>query len=240
MIDSSADCRRFFVTGSDTNVGKTRISCLLLSAAQKAGRHVGAYKPVASGVSRIEDSDAFQLWSAIGKRASVKQVCPQSYVAPLAPGMAAELEGRFVSIPQILEGYRYWQAKANFLLVEGAGGLYSPITADYLNADLAKELALPLIVVVANRVGAMNQTLLTLEAARAMNLGVAAIVLNQTNSAEFSPKAIRHPEYLQAAMERLKLSAAPILEVAYQQAEIDESDFMRLTAKATLDEGSMT
>ncbi len=154
MSESSPVCRRFFVTGSDTNVGKTRMSCLLLSAAEKVGRQVGAYKPIASGVGRLEESDAFQLWSAIGKRASLKQVCPQSYSAPLAPSMAAELEGRSISIPQILEGYRYWEANADFLLVEGAGGLYSPIMADYLNSDLANDLALPLIVVVANRVGA--------------------------------------------------------------------------------------
>ncbi len=85
----------------------------------------------------------------------------------------------------------------------------------------------------------MNQTLLTLEAARAMNLTVAAIILNQTNSDEFSPKAIRHPEYLQAAMERLKMPATPIVEVAFQQAEIDDCDFKKLTAITTLDRKPM-
>jgi dethiobiotin synthetase len=228
LSNSSSIRNRFFVTGSDTDVGKTWVSCLLLAAAQRFFSHLGAYKPVASGVSRLEESDAFQLWSAIGKRSSVEQVCPQSFVAPLAPSMAAELEGRSVSIPQILDGYRYWEENSDFLLVEGAGGLYSPITFDYLNADLAKDLALPLVVVVANRVGVINQTLLTLEAARVMNLSVAVIILNQMTLEEFAPKDSRHPEYLQSAMEKLKLPPAPIVEVAYQQIEIDEKAFKKL------------
>ncbi len=227
-MNPSRSFQGFFVTGSDTDVGKTWVSCLLLATARKKFRKVGAYKPVASGVERLEDSDPYLLWKAIGQRESVDQVCPQRFTAPLAPSIASELEGRSISTPRILEGYQDWKANSDFLLVEGAGGLYSPITLNYLNADLAHGLGLPLILVVANRLGAINQTLLTLQAALARQLPIAAIVLNQTCKEAFHSSQSRHPEFLEAAMLRLGLPQAPIVEIGYQQNEIALETFRRI------------
>jgi dethiobiotin synthetase len=218
----------YFVTGSDTDVGKTWVSCLLLTTAQKCFRKVGAYKPVASGVDRLENSDPYQLLNAISRSENVDRICPQQFKAPLAPFIAAELEGRSISRHQILEGYQYWKESSDFLLVEGAGGLFSPLDCDYLNADLARDLGLPLIVVIESRVGAINQTLLTLQAACVYQLPVAAIVLNQACSEAFHSSQKRYPDLLNSAMHRLGLPSAPILEFAFQQDVVEVEMFQRI------------
>lgn len=142
---------------------------------------MGVYKPVASGCELVDgelvSEDAVALWEAAGRPLTLEAVCPQRFAAPLAPNVAAREEGKQVDAELLRLGLGAWSG-FDFVLVEGAGGLMSPISdADY-NADLARDLGLPLIVVVPNRLGVINDTLQTVITAEAKGLRVAGVVLN--------------------------------------------------------------
>ncbi len=167
------------ILGTDTDVGKTYVACRIIESLVRAGVAVGAYKPVASGAPTLEQSDGFQLWKATGQRGSLDEVNPQRFFAPLAPPVAAELEGRQVSDTLIKKGAEYLAGRCEFLLVEGAGGLMSPISWTMSNATLALELKFPIVLVSENRLGVVSQVLTTLVAAKALGLEVCCVVLNE-------------------------------------------------------------
>jgi dethiobiotin synthetase len=167
-----------FVTGTDTDVGKTVVAAAIVRSLCDQGRRVGVYKPVASGVCGGASSDAETLWQAAGCPLDLATVCPQSYAAPLAPAAAAALEGRTIDERGLRLGIEPWRASSDVVVVEGAGGLFSPLAATTLAADLAADLGLPLVIVDAARLGAIGRTLMAVEAARARGLVVAAIVLS--------------------------------------------------------------
>ncbi len=111
--------RGFFITGSDTEVGKTWVACAIIRSLRKHYGHVGAYKPVASGVEAIHESDAYQLWQASGAWESLDMVCPQSFIAPLAPPIAAQREQRSVDRELILQRHRLCWIGLIFWLLKG-------------------------------------------------------------------------------------------------------------------------
>ena len=155
-----------FITGTGTGVGKTYVAALIARALRDSGKRIGVYKPAASGceLDRGEpvSADAFALWEAAGRPGTLEQVCPQRFAAPLAPHRAARAEGRRVD-PQLLrDGIKFWRETSDFVLVEGAGGLMSPLSDEDYNADLAAEFGYPLVVVSANVLGTINATLQTL------------------------------------------------------------------------------
>jgi len=170
-----------FITGTDTEVGKTYVTSLIAKALCDAGVKVGVYKPVASGCSlrneELISEDAERLWVAAGKPKTLGDVTPQRFAAPLAPNVAAKKEGKRVDAELLRRGLEVWKA-SDFVLVEGVGGLMSPISDDDLVKDVAVDFGFPLVVVVPNVLGCINQTLLTLTAARDHGLMVAGIVLN--------------------------------------------------------------
>ena len=168
------------VLGTDTDVGKTYVSCKILESLVHRGIRVGAYKPVASGAPTMEQSDGHRLWQATSQFRSLEEVSPQRFLAPLAPPIAAELEGKEVSDALILSGAQHWREHCEFLLVEGAGGLLSPISWTMTNASLALAVGFPIALVSQNRLGVVNQVLTTLVAARSLGLHVACIILNET------------------------------------------------------------
>jgi len=175
-----------FITGTDTEVGKTYVAARIAAALARAGRRVGVYKPVASGAgggleAREEDfSDAVQLWQAAGRPGELQQVCPQQFSAPLAPHLAAAAAGQHVDPALLRSGLEYWRRRSDIVIVEGVGGLMSPVSEDDYVADLAAEFGYPLIVVAPNKLGVVNQTLQTLITAATFRegLAVAGIVLN--------------------------------------------------------------
>ncbi|WP_133480219.1 dethiobiotin synthase, partial [Cognatilysobacter segetis] len=170
--------RGLFVTGTDTGVGKTRVATALAHALSLRGMRVRARKPVESGVdARTGPLDAQALREAAGAHEPLDRVCPLRLRAPLSPERAARLEGVQLDLDDLLASLRA-DADDGFVLVEGAGGFLSPIARGALNADLAQALALPVLVVAADRLGTLNHTLLTIEAVRARGLAVAAVVLN--------------------------------------------------------------
>jgi dethiobiotin synthetase len=171
-----------FITGTGTGVGKTYVAALIAKALRKSGKRVGVYKPVASGCELVNGGlispDAVALWEAAGRPGTLEQVCPQRFAAPLAPHLAARVEGRRVDPRLLRDGINFWRETSDFVLVEGAGGLMSPVSDEDYNADLAAEFGYLLVVVAANVLGTINATLQTLITARSRNLPVAGVMLN--------------------------------------------------------------
>jgi dethiobiotin synthetase len=171
--------RGLFVTGTDTGVGKTRVACALAHALSLRGVRVRARKPVESGVdARHGPLDAQALREAAGAHEPIDRVCPLRLRAPLSPERAARLEGLRLELDDLVAAVRADADERGFVLAEGAGGFLSPIARDALNADLARALALPVLIVAADRLGTLNHTLLTVEAVRVRGLAVAGVVLN--------------------------------------------------------------
>lgn len=173
-----------FVTGTDTAVGKTYVAALIARELVAAGRRVGVYKPAASGCWREGDQvvsdDARALWQAAGRPGELDRVCPQRFLAPLAPHLAAQAEGRQMDTELLRTGIEYWQTRSEVILVEGVGGLMSPLGEEGYVADLAEQFGFPLIVVSRNALGTINATLQTLITAASFRdgLAVAGVVLN--------------------------------------------------------------
>ena len=181
----SIDASGYFITGSDTDVGKTYIACQVVEQLRAAGLRVETRKPAESGCrpqadGRLATHDAAALRRANGERESIERIAPFRFRAALAPHRAARLENRELKLAQLIDACRR-DAAGSCLLVEGAGGFYSPLAADGLNADLAGALQLPVIAVVDDRIGAVNQALMTAAAVAERGLRVAAIVLNQVS-----------------------------------------------------------
>jgi dethiobiotin synthetase len=184
MDDEARMTKGLFVTATDTGVGKTYLTALIARSLQEIGVRVGAYKPVCSGADVAPDgtmswADVRILAEAIGVGFDPVRVCPQRLRAPLAPPVAARLEGISLDFESMLSGAAWWQGRVDVLLVEGVGGLLCPLAEDKTIADLAVALAYPLVVVARPGLGTINHTLLTVEAARHRGLRVAGVVLNE-------------------------------------------------------------
>ena len=183
-----------FVTGTDTGVGKTHVASLVARQLAATGVRVGVYKPVCSGA--ILDENGRARWNDIDRlREAVRghwsdsdlsddAICPQRFLAPLAPPLAARAEGRVVDAGQLRRGADGWTGRAEVLIVEGAGGLLSPVSETETVADLARDIGYPLIVVARCGLGTINHSLLTVEAARRRGLHVAGLVLNQSHAGD--------------------------------------------------------
>jgi len=201
----------FFITGTGTGVGKTYVGALLARELRSAGKRVGVYKPVASGCEmrdgKLISPDAIALWESAGRPASLQQVCPQAFAAPLAPHLAARAEGRTVDRQLLRDGIDFWREKSDIVVVEGAGGLMSPISDEDYSADLAAEFGYSLLVVAANELGTINATLQTLITARTFGDGlpVAGIVVNSPNPPGNDASTGTNPGEL------AKRSSAPLL-----------------------------
>lgn len=167
-----------FITGTDTGVGKTAVAVAFAAARRAAGVRVGVYKPVASGVVFDGSSDVERLWEAAGRPLTLAHVCPQAFAAAIAPVQAAAVEGRRIDEQLLRDGIRPWREASELVIVEGAGGLFSPLGEASLNVDLARDLGLPLVIVDAARLGMIGRTLAAVRAARAEGLTVAEVVIS--------------------------------------------------------------
>jgi dethiobiotin synthetase len=180
--------RGLFVTGTGTGVGKTVVAATLAHAARGAGDRVAVFKPAVSGLddnplspevweSAPELPDHALLRLAAGSSQGDEQVAPYRYGPPVSPHLAAELAGERID-PDRLRGAALAATEETDLLVcEGVGGFLVPLTPDYLVRDLARDLALPIVVVASPALGTINHALLTIQAVRESGLEVAAVVL---------------------------------------------------------------
>ena len=171
-----------FITGTDTGVGKTLVSCSLAALLRELGYRVGVMKPVETGCSQrggeLFPDDAVLLKQASGCDEPMEKICPYRFAEPLAPSIAAERAGDRIDIDQVLQGYQEISLGHDVTVVESAGGLMVPLLPSFTYADLARTAKLPLIVVAANRLGAINHLMLTLEHAQCKGLSVIGYVLN--------------------------------------------------------------
>jgi dethiobiotin synthetase len=169
--------RGLFVTGTDTGVGKTIVSAALVAAMASEGEQVSAYKPAVTGVG--EEPGAWpQDHELLAQMAGMtpEEVAPLRYVPAVSPHLAAAMAGERIDPTQLIEHARTLARKGP-LIVEGVGGLLVPFSEDFTVRDLAAELALPLLIAARPGLGTINHTLLTLQATRAADLDVRAVVL---------------------------------------------------------------
>lgn len=171
----------FCITGTDTGAGKTLVACALLRALRIRGVDVGAMKPVETGVDSRGPLDAQALRAAAGNVDPLDDICPQRFRLAAAPTVAAEAEGSKVDLHAIEAAYARLNARHERLVVEGAGGLLAPIAEGVTIADLAARFKLALVVVTRARLGTINHTRLTLEAARRRELDVAGVVISHAD-----------------------------------------------------------
>ncbi len=172
--------RGLFVTGTDTSAGKSIVAASVCAALAARGERVAAFKPVVTGLGEPDGEfppDHELLAEAAGGGQSPADVAPYRYDPPLSPHYAAELAGETIDPARLLEVARAAAPADGVLVAEGVGGLLVPITTGYLIRDLARDLGLPLVVAARTGLGTINHTLLTVEAARAVGLEVAGVVM---------------------------------------------------------------
>ena len=166
----------FFITGTDTGVGKTRVAVALARALVARGLRTAVMKPVAAGVidtpAGPRNDDAVELLGASNVAAAYEDVNPWLLATPASPHLAARAAGVSIRHETILASYWRLAAISDVLIVEGAGGWLAPISATETMADVAEKLALPVILVVGMRLGCLNHALLTREAIRARGLTI--------------------------------------------------------------------
>jgi dethiobiotin synthetase len=172
--------RGVFVTGTDTEVGKTVVAAAIVAAAVARGMSIAAYKPVVTGLEEPAGEwprDHELLASVANAGQTPEDVGPYRFGPPVSPHLAAELAGETID-PERLVGAAQAQAeRADALVVEGVGGLLVPLAREYLVRDLAGELSLPVVIAARPGLGTINHSLLTIEAARAVALRIQAVVL---------------------------------------------------------------
>jgi len=174
----------YFITGSDTDVGKTYIACELIRQLRALNLEIEVRKPAESGchtdqAGGLIGNDALRLQDSNENRETVDKIAPFRFKAALAPHRAARLEGRRLYTADLLAACAL-DNHDHCLIVEGAGGFYSPLSEDGLNADLASLLQLPVIIIVNDKIGAINQALMTIQAVENRHLTIAIVILNQT------------------------------------------------------------
>lgn len=178
--------RALFVAGAHTDVGKTYAACALVTAALRRGLSVEAFKPVVSGFDPTDwgDSDPGRLLAALGRPltpANLQAMSPLRFAAPLSPPMAARREGASLRLETLITlcDQARAQAHADLMLIEGAGGVMSPISEDATNLDLMVALGLAVVLVGGSYLGAISHTLTAAEVLRARGLKLAALVISQ-------------------------------------------------------------
>jgi len=173
----------FFITGTDTGVGKTIVSAAVIRALKASGLSVCGMKPIESGCERDEEGTLIPLDGRLLLKASEvdesqEDITPYCFEQPLAPMVAAEFEMHSVDILWVERAYERLAEKYDAVVVEGVGGLMVPIQREYSVLDLAKNLNLPVIVVASPYLGTINHTLLTVDRALSEGLTVAGVIVN--------------------------------------------------------------
>lgn len=215
----------FFITGTDTGVGKTEAACLLARSFREAGFRVGVMKPVETGCAvldgKLVPADALSIKEASGTEADLDLVNPYRFTPPLAADLASRLFDTPIDLERIRDIYMGLAEAHDMMIVEGAGGLLAPAAEGRSMADLASLLGAPLIIVSANRLGTINHTLLTVNCARQMGLPVKGIVLNDLAPRGEDASAEHNRESLE------RLSGVPVLfEMAYS-ADLSERPVLK-------------
>jgi len=212
--------RGLFITGTDTGVGKTLVAAGLAMLLRDLGYRVGVMKPAETGCGerdgQLIPEDAVRLKEASGCAEPIEKICPYRLPEPLAPSIAAERAGVRIDVDHLRAVYHDISAEHDVTLVEGAGGLMVPLLPSYTYADLARVFELPILVVAANKLGAINHLLLTLEHGSCKELSVLGYVLNNVSN-EISLAAETNREVLSSLTGVPCLAELPFVESAAAQ-----------------------
>lgn len=219
--------RSLFIAGTGTDIGKTHVACALIRAVRARGLSIDAFKPVVSGFDPAdpEASDPGRLAQALGEPDALPRISPRRYRAPLAPNLAARLEGETLYLNDLLADCRdrLGRIDRDLLLIEGAGGVMSPLTDETTNLDLMVALNLPVLLVAGSYLGTVSHVLTALEVIRRRGLTVSAIVMSESLDA---PDLVQTGQMLGAFETRAPLilipraqtwNAAPLAELALAQ-----------------------
>lgn len=186
---------RYFVTGTDTEVGKTFASCALLQAANAAGFRTAGYKPVASGsewtAEGLRNSDALALQHNASVPLAYAQVNPYTFAEPTSPHIVSAALNQPIEADRLSAGLRELEEHADWVLVEGAGGWFTPLSETLSFADWVTREQLPVILVVGVKLGCINHALLTAQAVRQAGLRLAGWIAN-----DIVQPGARHAEYM--------------------------------------------
>ena len=177
--------KSIFVTGIDTGVGKTVFTCALARALHLAGINVGVMKPFATGLPRAgqyKSEDVELLIKSSGVSDPQELVNPYFFEIPASPYMAAKKLEKTIDVDVVLSGFERLQSAHDVVLVEGIGGIMTPILKDYFVADLIKDLNLDSILVTSTKIGSVNHTLLTLDACKKYGIRIAGLVISEVDS----------------------------------------------------------
>lgn len=198
-----------FITGTDTGVGKTVVAAGLAALFRKSGVNVGVMKPIQTGCASSKGeriaTDARFLLQTAGADDPIDQVCPYRFKMPAAPLVAAEQEGETIDLGRIQKAYRRLSSRHRVMVVEGIGGLLTPITPSETAMDLARLLKLPLIIVARTRLGTLNHTLLTVRCAQQSGATILGIIFNHPGRASRNLAEKTNPEVLS------RLCSVPVL-----------------------------
>ncbi|MDP6977281.1 MAG: dethiobiotin synthase [Myxococcota bacterium] len=175
--------RGWFVTGTDTGVGKTVVSCAIARGLRDRGIDLGVMKPVETGVEEAGPQDAQKLRAAAGVDDALDEICPFQFALPAAPNVAAAAENRAVDLDILTSGFERLASRHETMLVEGAGGLLVPVTDEVDMAQLAQRLGLDVIVVARMALGTINHSLLTLREIERRGVALAGVVLSESDGA---------------------------------------------------------
>ena len=174
--------KKVFITGSGTSVGKTYFTCSLIDLIIKKGLKVSPYKPIETGCKKIKNklmpNDSKKFYKLVNKDIDIELINPYRFQQPISPNRAIQLSKKKINIKNYIEKMKKLP-KNDFLIIEGAGGLCSPISSDGLNIDLIKKMNLKTILVVKDEIGAINNTLLNIEILKKYKISVIAIILNR-------------------------------------------------------------
>jgi dethiobiotin synthetase len=195
---------QLLISGTDTGVGKTTVACSLATQFTQRGMRVGVMKPAETGCALRDGEmialDAVALRAAAVSNDAIELICPYRYATPLAPAAAAVLEDREPpDLRRIAAIYERLAADRDVMLVEGAGGLAVPLTWSENYTDLARLLSLELVLVVGNRLGCINGTVLSLEYAAQRGVGIKGYILNDLE-AESSPASQTNARSLESLL----------------------------------------
>ncbi|HTN93290.1 MAG TPA: dethiobiotin synthase [Gallionella sp.] len=217
----------YFITGTDTGVGKTLIGCALLQGFAASGRRVAGFKPVAAGVDADGmNDDAKALLATSNIPLSYGQVNPYCLHEAIAPHIAASHENIRIELPRIIAAYRELAAKADVVIVEGAGGFLVPLNGKQSVADLARELGLPVIIVVGMRLGCLNHALLTMKAVDDYGVQCAGWIANVLDGA--MPALRSNIDALRACISAPLVGVVPYMAVPHVRFAAEQIDFRRM------------
>ena len=202
--------KTLFITGNDTGVGKTYVGLILVKALTKAGYVCIPRKPIETGCTldkgKLIPEDASMYARATNDSVPLDEICPYRYEPPISPERAVRLANEKVKVKDLV-GVCTLETPVDYLLIEGAGGFYSPLCRDGLNADLAQKLKSDVILIVNDRLGCINQALLAMEAIKNRKLNLLAIVLNQYR--EHEERTMDNLEDLRARL------STPVIPIPY-------------------------